>query len=406
MLLQDNNKDFVISVSEITKSIKILLETHIGLVSVEGEISNYKPHYSGHRYFTLKDDKAQISCTMWKTRNINFEMADGQKVIVTGTISVYPLRGSYQIDVISITPSGIGDLYKAFELLKQKLQTRGYFDTVRKKQLPTMPLNIGISTSSTGAAVKDMFSTIKRRFPIANIYFRPTIVQGDSAAPDIANAIQELQRTPAEVIIIGRGGGSIEDLWAYNTEIVADAIFNCNIPIISAVGHETDFTIADFVADYRAATPTAAAEFVTPQTVYDMVNKCLNAQSLMNNAINNVIDDYNSNINAFLEKRNSRRIFDSIYYYYQLIDSKTETIKKDLKYKLQYNSSLVKSLETQCKALSPTAPLTRGFAIIKHQNKIIPNNVSLSHYNKFEIIREKEKIIAKFDKIVENDLFS
>jgi len=333
-------------------------------------------------------------------------MADGQKVVATGTISVYPPRGSYQLDVVSLVPAGIGDLYKAFELLKEKLQNSGYFDISRKKNLPEMPMNIGVSTSPTGAAVEDIFSTIKRRFPSANIYFRPTIVQGDTAAPDIKNAIDELQKTPAEVIIIGRGGGSIEDLWAYNTELVANAIYNSTIPIISAIGHETDFTIADFVADFRAATPTAAAELATPQTSFDMINKCLSYQNLLNKTIASTIENYYNMIDVFSEKRTGKQILDKIYYHYQLLDSKEEAIRKELNYKLQNNFALLESLENQCRALSPTAPLSRGFALLKHKNNFIRNDESLSQYDNFEIIREKEKVAAKFIKFIDNDLFS
>ena len=403
MLLQ--NKKGVITVSEITNSIKLLLETHIGLISVEGEISNFKPHYSGHRYFTLKDAQAQIACTMWKTRNLNFELADGQKVIVTGNISVYPPRGNYQIDVISLVPAGIGDLYQAFELLKEKLKKLNYFDIEHKKNLPELPLNIGVSTSPTGAAVKDIISTIKRRFPAANIYFRPTIVQGDSAAPDIVNAINELQQTPSEVLIIGRGGGSIEDLWAYNTELVANAIYDCRIPIISAVGHETDFTIADFVADFRAATPTAAAELATPQTHFDLLNQLFSYQNELHRNINFFLSQKNKMVEVFSEKRANKRVLEIIYNFHQLLDSKEEMMQKDMQHKLRNSFALSYSLENQCKALSPIAPLSRGFAFLEHKGQVIKNDESLSNFTKFEIVREREKVIAKFDRIV-GDLFA
>jgi len=401
-----NKKENVVSVSEITNSIKLLLENNIGLVSVEGEISNFKPHYSGHKYFTLKDDKAQISCTMWKSRNVNFEMADGQKVVATGNISVYPPRGNYQLDVVSLVPAGVGDLYKAFELLKIKLQGLGYFDAKRKRILPAIPMNIGVSTSPTGAAIEDIFSTIKRRFSSANIYFRPTVVQGDSAAPDIVKAINELQKTPSEVIIIGRGGGSIEDLWAYNTELVANAIYNSTVPIISAVGHETDFTIADFVSDFRAATPTAAAELATPQTTFDLINSCNSYQNLLKKTIALTVENYYSKIDDFSKKRASKQISDKIYYYYQLLDSKEETIRKELNFKLKSSFALLDSLENQCKALSPLSPLSRGFALLKHNNNYVKNEESLAQFNSFEIIRAKEKVVAKLVKTVEDNLFA
>jgi exodeoxyribonuclease VII large subunit len=393
------------SVSEITNIIKNLLEHQIGLISVEGEISNFKPHYTGHRYFTLKDDNAQISGVMWKSRSVDFEMSDGQKVVVTGTISVYPPRGNYQMDVISIIPSGVGDLYKAFELLKQKLQDLNYFNPEIKKPLPEMPMNIGVSTSPTGAAVKDIFSTIKRRFGLVNIYFRPTIVQGDSAPEDIANAIKELSNTPSEVIIIGRGGGSIEDLWAYNTEQVADAIFNCSIPIISAVGHETDFSIADFVADVRAATPTAAAEFTTPQTYYDVLDLYNYYQQEMTQQINNEIENQYDILKIFDAKIINENLLNKVHYDFQWLDSKIDLLQRDIKYQINNFKGMVDNLENQCKTLSPSYPLLRGYALLMANNKIISNKDSLSKHKRFEIIRQNEKVVATFEKFVDEALF-
>jgi exodeoxyribonuclease VII large subunit len=332
---------------------------------------------------------------MWKSRNVNFEMADGQKVIATGTISVYLPRGNYQLDVVSLIPAGVGDLYNAFELLKRKLDSMGYFEISRKKQLAKIPMNIGVSTSPTGAAVEDIFSTIKRRFSAANIYFRPTIVQGDSAAPDIVQAINELQKTPAEVIIIGRGGGSIEDLWAYNTELVANSIFNSTVPIISAVGHETDFTIADFVADFRAATPTAAAELATPLTTFDLLNKFSAYQNTLNKSINSFIEKIRNAVDYFSEMRASKQLLSRIYYHYQMLDSKEEAMRKGINFKIKNTLMQLDSLEKQCIALYPLSPLSRGFALLKHNNNYIKNDESLAQFDKFEIIRENEKVVAK-----------
>ena len=391
------------SVSEITNIIKNLLESQIGLISVEGEISNFRPHYSGHRYFTLKDNNAQISCTMWKTRPVNFEMYDGLRVIVTGSITVYPPRGNYNMDIIFMIHSGVGNLYKEFEILKQKLSDLGYFETSRKKTIPEMPLNIGVSTSPTGAAVQDITSTIKRRFSFANIYFRPTIVQGDSAPDDIANAIEELNNTPSDVIIIGRGGGSIEDLWAYNTERVAHAIFNSNIPIISAVGHETDFTIADFVADLRAATPTAAAELVTPKTSIDLQEFFFSYQKILNEEIEKTIQAYYDKLNFYDFEATYSSFMNRIAYNYQWLDSKVELLNNEIKYSVNNFKNQFEILKNQCHILSPTFPLERGYALLQHNDNIIKNDTSLSNFEQFEIMRLKEKVIAKFDKLVEKN---
>ncbi|MES2766690.1 MAG: exodeoxyribonuclease VII large subunit, partial [Bacteroidota bacterium] len=263
--------DNSISVTQLTRTIRGILEETFEGIRVSGEISNFKHHSSGHRYFTLKDEGAQIGCTMWRTRSLGFVPADGMKVVVFGNISVYPPQGKYQIDCITMMPLGKGDLHLAFELLKEKLARAGYFDPSRKRPLPLFPLKIGVITSPTGAAVRDILSTLERRMPACEIYFRPALVQGDGAAEDIAEAIYQLNNLDCDVIIAGRGGGSLEDLWAFNTEIVARAIFESRVPFVSAVGHETDFTIADFVADIRAATPTAAAELVTPRSKTEML---------------------------------------------------------------------------------------------------------------------------------------
>ncbi|MDR0926828.1 MAG: exodeoxyribonuclease VII large subunit [Ignavibacteria bacterium] len=397
---QNTRREGVISVSEITNSIKLLLENHIGLVSVEGEVSNYKPHYSGHKYFTLKDAGAQLSCTMWKSRPVNFDFVDGQKIIVTGTISVYPPRGNYQLDVISAIPYGTGDLYRAFEVLKQKLDQAGYFDTDIKKELPEMPLRIGVSTSPTGAAVRDIISTIQSRFPIVEIYLRPTIVQGDNAAADIVNAITELSNSDVDVIIVGRGGGSIEDLWAYNTEPVANAIYDCSIPIISAVGHETDFSIADFVSDVRAATPTAAAILATPITQLDIQNNLYNYESQMTQAMQSLLQKYYDMLATFSVPRLSKQILDTIHFNFQLLDNETDDINRSMLYYINNTKHSLDKYEGLIKAASPTAPLNRGYALLKYGNEYINRDESITQYDTIEVVRKNESVQVK---IVQHD---
>ncbi|TNE34377.1 exodeoxyribonuclease VII large subunit, partial [bacterium] len=280
-----------ISISELTQKIKSTLETGFSQVEVVGEISNYTSASSGHKYLTLKDNNAQISCVMWKSRAINFQIENGMKVFAKGSISVYPPRGSYQLDISSLRPQGIGDLYLAYEKLKKELFELGYFDVSTKKKLPILPQRIGVSTSPTGAAIKDIFSTIKRRIPFAEIYFYPVMVQGSGSENEIANAIIELDKLDLDVLIIGRGGGSIEDLWSYNTKVVADAIYNANTPIISGVGHETDNTIADLVADFRAPTPTGAAEIISINTK-EIISQTLdeNQITIFNILNNNILN--------------------------------------------------------------------------------------------------------------------
>ncbi|MGE5354298.1 MAG: exodeoxyribonuclease VII large subunit [Acidobacteriota bacterium] len=256
-----------LSVSEITRLIKEELEDNFSSISIEGEISNLKKHVSGHWYFNLKDSNAMICCTMWKGYNnyVFFTPEDGMKVVANGRITVYPPRGNYQLEVRSMKPAGVGELQAAFERLKAKLQAEGLFDDEFKKPIPSFPRKIGIVTAIDGAALRDMVSIAQRRYPLVELVVFPARVQGEGAAKSISEGIECLnERNDIDLIIIGRGGGSLEDLWAFNEEIVARAVFASCIPIISAVGHEVDFTISDFVADLRAATPSAAMEVATP----------------------------------------------------------------------------------------------------------------------------------------------
>ena len=262
-------EDDSFTVSEITSYLakKIRLDSNLKNIHIKGEISNFKIHSRGHCYFTLKDNKSQIPAVMFKNnkdRFLKFEPKDGMKVIIKGKIEVYEQGGKYQLYATRMTEYGLGDLYVAFEQLKKKLEKEGLFDETHKKEIPKYPKQIGVITAKTGAAIKDIITTIKRRYPFCEILVFSTLVQGSQAAPQIIKQIKHAEEFDLDVLIIGRGGGSIEDLWPFNEEIVARAIYTCEIPIISAVGHEIDYTIADFVADKRAATPTAAAEIVVP----------------------------------------------------------------------------------------------------------------------------------------------
>src|SRR5438309_4658929 len=270
--LQQASKVF--TVSELTRNIRGTLETKFGAVWVQGEISNYKLYPSGHQYFTLKDQRAQISCVIWRDTMLppRQPLVDGTQVQVFGTVTVFEARGQYQLNVQILQPRGLGLLQAKFEALKRKLQAEGLFAPERKRPLPKLPRRIGIVTSPSGAAVRDMLNVLWRRAPWLQILISPVRVQGTGAAQEIAVAIRELATSneafaPVDLIVVTRGGGSIEDLWEFNEEIVARAIFHCAVPIVSAVGHEIDFTICDFVADLRAPTPSAAAELIVPDII-------------------------------------------------------------------------------------------------------------------------------------------
>jgi exodeoxyribonuclease VII large subunit len=264
----------VLTVSELTRSIRGTLETKFGAIWVQGEVSNYKAHPNGHQYFTLKDSRAQIACVIWRDTMapLRQPLADGAHVQVFGTVSVFEARGQYQISVQIVQPRGLGVLQAKFEALKRKLEAEGLFDPARKRALPKFPKRIGIVTSPSGAAIRDILNVLRRRAPWLSILVSPVRVQGSGAAREIAVAIRELATpnenfAPVDLVVVTRGGGSMEDLWEFNEEIVARTIASVNVPIVSAIGHEIDFTIADFVADLRAPTPSAAAELIVKDVV-------------------------------------------------------------------------------------------------------------------------------------------
>ena len=296
-LFQQTSK--VLTVSELTRSIRGTLEAKFGAVWVQGEISNYKLHPSGHQYFTLKDQRAQISCVIWRDtlpRKLSGQpLADGTEVQVYGMVTVFEARGQYQLNVQILQPRGVGMLQAKFEALKRKLEAEGLFASERKRALPKFPRRIGIVTSPSGAAIRDMLNVLRRRAPWLQILINPVRVQGTGAAQEIAVAIRELAKrseafAPLDLIVVTRGGGSIEDLWEFNEEIVARAIFNSSVPIVSAVGHEIDFTICDFVADLRAPTPSAAAELIVPDVIdlQRRIDSC--ARALARQLLNRVRD--------------------------------------------------------------------------------------------------------------------
>ena len=386
-----------ITISELNHYIKGIFDDNIFLnkVYLKGEISNFKAHTRGHLYFTLKDEGSRINAVMfsYQTGSLKFSPVDGMKVLVTGKIAVYEPTGGYQIYVSEMEQDGLGNLYIEFEKLKKKLSAEGLFDKEKKKPIPKTPKRIGIVTASTGAAIRDILTTIKRRYPICETILFPSLVQGADAAADIVKKIKLANTYDIDTLIVGRGGGSIEDLWPFNEEIVARAIYESRVPVISAVGHEIDFTIADFVADLRAPTPTAAAELAVPNI--DTINTYLeNAISRSTLSINNYIDSKKQQLltltSSYILKKPTAMYEVKEQSLDYLIDRLNSGINKALdnvkirlyksvnsyvltnpdilyKYKEQNLSHLVNKLEV----LNPINTIKRGYAIVKKEDKVI-----------------------------------
>lgn len=391
-----------LSVADLTQAISLLLREEIGSVRVTGEISGLTIAASGHRYFTLKDASAQIGCVMWASRPATLRLRSGMQVIVQGKIAVYAPQGKYQIDCDRITAAGEGDLYLAFAALKEELAAKGYFDEARKRAIPALPLKIGVVTSPTGAVIQDIISTLERRSPHCQIYLCPATVQGEAAPEAIAGAIATLQNTDADVLIVGRGGGSIEDLWAFNSPLVADAIYRSQIPIISAVGHETDFTIADFVADLRAATPTAAAEIVSRYERETLLHQVNVWESQLTKAVQANILAYHQRINALIRSSTFQNLSDRLRSYAQQIDNCESQMHKSLLRHLRRANAKLDSTNAHLRSLHPLSPLQRGFALLKSGDRILSADESLTNFSQINIIRKSEIANAIIDQVTPN----
>lgn len=366
-------KEQIFSVSELTQSVKFLLETTFEKISVEGELSNFKSHASGHWYFNLKDENAVINCTMWKGINnyVFFSPQDGMKIIISGRVTVYPPRGTYQIDVRSMKPAGVGELQAAFERLKVKLREEGLFDQEHKKNIPQFPQKIGLVTAVDGAAIKDMISVAERRYPLAELIIAPTKVQGSGAAEDIVNGIRKLNSIKdIDIIIVSRGGGSIEDLWAFNEEMVARAIYNSEIPVISGVGHEVDFTIADFVADLRAPTPSVAMELATPN-LGDIKQFLEESIISIAGSVEDRIRDYKSTLYKSVNSYSFRYPFERIRRFSQTTDRNIFLINKEIDRILSTFKHKIELLSKSVSVNDFEKTLKKGFALIKQNSKFV-----------------------------------
>ena len=416
-----------ISVGALTRYIKYKIDNDVNLneVYIKGEISNFKKHSRGHFYFTIKDEESRISAIMFasSTKNVLFEPIDGTKVLVKGRISVFEQTGNYQIYVSEMMEDGVGNLYALYEKLKADLKKEGLFDLEHKKAIPKIPSRVGVVTAPTGAAIRDIISTINRRYPLCEVILFPSLVQGNGAKEDIVKKIEIADTYNLDVLIVGRGGGSIEDLWAFNEEIVARAIYNCKTPVISAVGHEVDFTIADFVADKRAATPTGAAELAVPSK--DELIKIINQLELRSSKnINNLIN-YNKTI---LDRIKTSYILKNPMSIYEIKEQKlSNTIEKVNTLMSTYISNKRTKLENiktsyvltnpnkiyenkqnrynhlieKLEVLNPLNTLKRGYSITKSNNKVIKDIKDVKVNDNIEIEIKNGNIKANITEITE-----
>ena len=417
--------DKYLTVSAITRYLKFKFEQDPNLINVyiKGEISNFKAHTTGHYYFSIKDDNSKINAIMFRTNasKLNFIPKEGMKVLVSGSIRIYEQAGSYQIYVSDMIEDGVGNLYIAFEKLKKKLSAEGLFDSNYKKEIPALPNKIGIVTASTGAAIRDILSTIERRYPLVETYLFPCLVQGDNAPKDIVEKIKQADNFGCDVLIVGRGGGSFEDLNCFNDEEVARTIFNAKTPIISAVGHEIDFTIADYVADFRAPTPTGAAEIAVPNII-DLKHNIKQLNIRLNEAILkkvNYLRLYMDSIKNSFVIKNPNIMFENKKQSLDLLNEKLNRIildKVDLyktrldKYKSNYilnnpdnlykNKKIdLKNIIDKLKLLNPLNTLERGYSLTYIDNKVIS---TIKDINKNDTIKVRLKdgyVISKVEEV-------
>lgn len=421
-----------IKVSALNNYIKLLIDDndYLRKVYLKGEISNFKNHMSGHLYFTLKDEEARISAIMFrnKTIDLKFTPEDGKKVLVEGRVSCYPTQGTYQIYVDKMEEDGLGNLYVLYEELKNKLQKEGLFDAKYKKAIPKYPDKIGIVTAPTGAAIKDILSTIKRRYPICKTILFPALVQGQNAGADVARQIKRAQDYDLDVLIVGRGGGSIEDLWAFNEEVVARAIFESKIPVISAVGHEIDYTISDFVADLRAPTPTGAAEMAVP-TLIEVKEKISHYSTQLNYCLKKKIELSKQQLIKLSESyilKNPNMLYDiktqklahieeriNTWMNQYLERKKHNLIQIGASYILKNPLSIYNQKEEQLKQYLKNCQIAINNILEKkqHQMTLTINTIKLVNplnilEKGYSLVTKDEKIIKKSEDLKKNDIIS
>ncbi|MCI8759568.1 MAG: exodeoxyribonuclease VII large subunit [Clostridia bacterium] len=388
-----------ITVSELNQYIKnkIAQDEYLNNVLIKGEISNFKNHYTGHMYFTLKDENSLIKCIMFKSyaQKLNFMPKDGMKVFLFGGISVFERDGVYQVYVKAMEEDGVGDLYAKYQELKNTLEKQGLFDEEHKLPIPMMPKVIGVLTSQTGSVIRDIINVSTRRNPNVVLRLLPVPVQGEGAAQKIAEGIQFMNRNKlADVLILARGGGSLEDLWPFNEEVVANSIYHSEIPIISAVGHETDFTIADFVADLRAPTPSAAAELAVPN-IYEVKQKIVAYENRLRQSLIKKVQvmklRYEKSMSSFVFKEPTRRIQEN----YIRIDNFVKQLENLMKTKQEKEKNRYGKLVAKLDAYSPLKTLARGYTITQKEGKIITKKAELNTGDLIDIRFEDGQAKAK-----------
>ena len=396
------------SVSEITHLLKRLIEQQPDFqnVWIQGEVSNFSKSGAGHVYFTLKEDNHQISVAIFRSNAalLKFLPKDGEEVIVQGQLNLYSARGQYQIVGRNVEPVGIGALQRAFEELKQRLTDEGLFDNIYKKSLPQFPKKIGVITSATGAAFQDICEQLRKRYPLAEVLLHPTLVQGDGAAQGIAYALQTMnQRDDIDVLIVGRGGGSIEDLWAFNEELVARAIFASTIPVVSAVGHETDYTISDMVADHRAPTPSAAIEHIVPDQ--DELFAQLNGfDAWLRTTILNQLNAHKTRIQELETRLAPEQRKGKINQLYQIVDNLDTACRNAARQCLNAGENRLHTLAERLNALSPLATLKRGYSISrKTDGEVLTDAKQVSVGDRIEVQLAQGHLACRVEEFLDED---
>lgn len=395
----------VYTVSELTREIKQVLESGFPRLWVEGEISNLKRQSSGHLYFTLKDENSQISCAMWRFRagQLLYRPEDGMKVLVEGDVQVYERGGYYQLIVQQMQPAGVGELQIAFEQLKKKLHAEGLFDEARKRPLPNYPERVGVVTSPSGAAVRDIISVISRRFPGVQIILCPVRVQGETAAAEIARAIRDFNDYgEVDVLIVGRGGGSLEDLWAFNEEPVARAIFESKIPVVSAVGHEVDYSISDFVADRRAPTPSAAAELVVRDR-QELLGVTAYYREKLAAGLLQQIESNRERLRSFRQSYAFRRPEDIVYQKLQRLDELEHQMQSVVAHLLEMKAQAVNALQQQIRALNPDSILQRGYSICYKDGVVVKSVEQVKALDLVQVKLSRGQFISQVQMVGEGE---
>ena len=426
-IMKVNNimEDKYITVSQLSRYLKFKFDNDNNLANIflKGEISNFKLHTRGHLYFTIKDENSRINAIMFASQanKLNFMPSDGMKIMVTGRVSVYEATGGYQIYVEDMIQDGVGNLYIEYEKLKKKLASEGLFDASKKKKIPKFPETIGIITAPTGAAIKDILSTIKRRWPITKTILFPSLVQGATAAPEVVKQIKTASKYNLDVLILGRCGGSIEDLWCFNDEEVARAIYECPIPIISAVGHEIDFTIADYVADLRAPTPTGAAEMAVPNQT-DFYNYMRQINLRLHKAMKNYLEVSQEKLdnlrNSYILKNPismyqiKEQKFDTLYEKLCLVmknriqneenglTSKVEKLPLFITHLLERNQNKYVSLLNKLEILNPLLTIKRGYSITKMNDKVITSTLQVNKNDSLEVELQDGLLLTRVEEIM------